>query len=391
MINSDRLKKKSAISMTWFFYLVIMLEMIYMATPFAVFFYSIYKFPLKILNSNPETSWLLQTVLPHFVKTNSFLIDFLMLISWPLILIGALVFALSFVQVYWYKFKKKGVVTSGFYRWIRHPQYVGWIVFGLGMCLLWSRLIVWIMYVTMVFIYYFLARSEEKRCLAKFPLTYKPYYDNTSMFFGVNTKGIKKKFPLPQSSSLRKFSFVVLYFVVVSVTVLVGLLLRGYSINQFAVHYSETHFTIPTIPLSSALVERALTIVDNDNNASGVIDSAFSKVDDKKLIYILPEDWSVSELGIEVGSNESTQCHGDPFLRANTHGNRNHKNNFKKLKLLYSKALIDEDSYNKDIFWNAKGHKPQCLISVDMDKEVVLSVIDMSSFSVYDNIPVPLF
>jgi protein-S-isoprenylcysteine O-methyltransferase Ste14 len=130
MQNIKKINKKASRSVVWVVYIVIFFEMIYMSTPFAIFFYSVYRLPLQFLNESSATAWLVQNILPHFTQTNSVVINFLLYASWPLMGIGLAMFLISFIQLYWAKFRKKGAVVGGLYRFIRHPQYVAWSVFG---------------------------------------------------------------------------------------------------------------------------------------------------------------------------------------------------------------------------------------------------------------------
>ena len=79
-------------SFVWTLYFVIIFEMLYMGTPFAVFFYSVYGMPLKFLGQNNSTAWLVQNTLAHFMQTESTLINALLYSSWPLMGFGFLVF-----------------------------------------------------------------------------------------------------------------------------------------------------------------------------------------------------------------------------------------------------------------------------------------------------------
>ncbi|MHC4457551.1 MAG: hypothetical protein ACYS0I_10760, partial [Planctomycetota bacterium] len=146
MERVKKINKKASRSVVWFVYIVILFEMIYMSTPFAIFFYSVYRLPLQFLNESSATSWLVQNIFPHFTQTNSVVINSLLYASWPLMGIGLAMFLISFIQLYWAKFRKKGAVVAGLYRFIRHPQYVAWSIFGLGIAIFWSRMIVILMY-----------------------------------------------------------------------------------------------------------------------------------------------------------------------------------------------------------------------------------------------------
>ena len=86
----------------------------------------------------------------------------------PLILIGLALFLVGFAQIYWAKFTGRAAVELGLYRYVRHPQYVALALVGLGTTFYWSRFIVLVAYVTMLFLYYFLANHEERVCVEKF-------------------------------------------------------------------------------------------------------------------------------------------------------------------------------------------------------------------------------
>jgi protein-S-isoprenylcysteine O-methyltransferase Ste14 len=104
--------------------------------------------------------------------------------------IGLAMFLISFMHLYWAKFRKKGVVAAGLYRFIRHPQYVAWSIFGLGIAIFWSRMIVILMYISMLFVYYFLAKSEERKCMRKYGDSYRSYYQKTGRFLPRINKNI---------------------------------------------------------------------------------------------------------------------------------------------------------------------------------------------------------
>ena len=121
-------------------------------------------------------------ILPHFTYTQSVLSNALILVSWPLILMGLVLFFVGFAQVYWSKLTGKTNVEAGLYRHIRHPQYAALAILGLGTTIYWSRFLVLMAYVSMMFVYYFLARHEEEVCLAKFGTVYRDYRERTGMF-----------------------------------------------------------------------------------------------------------------------------------------------------------------------------------------------------------------
>lgn len=86
-------------------------------------------------------------------------------------------------QRYWSKDAGSGeLVTSGIYRYIRHPQYTGFLLVTLGMIFDWATLPLLIMWPILLVIYYRLARREESMMEAEFGDAYRVYKARTGMF-----------------------------------------------------------------------------------------------------------------------------------------------------------------------------------------------------------------
>lgn len=84
---------------------------------------------------------------------------------------------------YWSKESGKGeLVTTGVYRFIRHPQYTGLLLLSLGMLIEWATLPMLIMFPIMVFMYTRLAKREEKDMIKEFGISYTQYMGRTKMF-----------------------------------------------------------------------------------------------------------------------------------------------------------------------------------------------------------------
>jgi len=94
----DRAVKTSA----WLLYTLIVLEILFMVSPFAAYYYSIYATPLNALQESQHTAWLTMYLLPHFTYSDSWLANGLILISWPLILLGIVLFVFGFVVRVWF-------------------------------------------------------------------------------------------------------------------------------------------------------------------------------------------------------------------------------------------------------------------------------------------------
>jgi protein-S-isoprenylcysteine O-methyltransferase Ste14 len=84
---------------------------------------------------------------------------------------------------YWRKEDGQGeLVTSGIYRYIRHPQYTGFLLITLGMLIDWATLPMLIMWPVMAILYYRLAKKEEGYMLDEFGQKYADYREKTGMF-----------------------------------------------------------------------------------------------------------------------------------------------------------------------------------------------------------------
>jgi protein-S-isoprenylcysteine O-methyltransferase Ste14 len=71
--------------------------------------------------------------------------------------------------------RSHSLATSGVYSYVRHPQYVGFILVMFGFLLQWPTLLTLAMFPILVFMYVRLARIEERETLAEFGDVYKKY------------------------------------------------------------------------------------------------------------------------------------------------------------------------------------------------------------------------
>jgi protein-S-isoprenylcysteine O-methyltransferase Ste14 len=67
------------------------------------------------------------------------------------------------------------LVTTGLYAYIRHPQYVGFILVMFGFLLQWPTLLTLAMFPVLAVMYVRLARSEEREAMATFGAQYERY------------------------------------------------------------------------------------------------------------------------------------------------------------------------------------------------------------------------
>jgi protein-S-isoprenylcysteine O-methyltransferase Ste14 len=78
--------------------------------------------------------------------------------------------------------RNRTLATSGPYSYLRHPQYLGFILVMFGFLFQWPTLITLIMFPILVTMYVQLARHEEREALAEFGEEYRRYMAATPGF-----------------------------------------------------------------------------------------------------------------------------------------------------------------------------------------------------------------
>jgi protein-S-isoprenylcysteine O-methyltransferase Ste14 len=87
--------------------------------------------------------------------------------------------------------RMRRLATSGPYAWIRHPQYVGFILIMAGFLLQWPTLLTLAMFPILVTMYVLLAKREEREAEGEFGDEYRRYAARTPAFLphlGVRTQ-----------------------------------------------------------------------------------------------------------------------------------------------------------------------------------------------------------
>lgn len=109
---------------------------------------------------------------------------FLMVGHWPAMvgtaisLLGLALIAIGWVQIH----RAKGLVTTGIYRYLRHPQYTGIFLFTFGWILHWPSLITLMLWPILIAAYVWLAKREEKEAIDEFGNAYIEYANRTKRF-----------------------------------------------------------------------------------------------------------------------------------------------------------------------------------------------------------------
>ena len=358
------------------FYVIIGFEFLYMASPFAVYFYSVYAPALNFFNDNAALSWLNSFFLPHaVVSTSSAFINALTAAGTVLAITGFLAFVVGACQVYYSKLARKGVVTGGIYNIVRHPQYTSFIVCSLGLLIMWPRFIGAIMFVTMVFAYYLLAKVEEKECAAKFGQSYIDYKNKTSMFFPFRIIPLSK-LRLPESRKSKVLVLLATYCITLLVALGAASGLQVMSINSLHSTSTNNGVNISVGKMSEENINKTMNIVNADDRVISIL----AEHDDNAMYinYILPTTWFVPEIPMNGGRG---QGHASP-------GNFD-PNHF---KVIITKVNLrnNDIALTSNLLTNVHTLEAVAEVWVDISEQRVTRLLDMLDVK-YEGIPVAIF
>jgi protein-S-isoprenylcysteine O-methyltransferase Ste14 len=102
--------------------------------------------------------------------------------SYVLIFSGFVLLAKSWGILYEAQ-RRHELAASGPYAYVRHPQYLGFIMIMLGFLVQWPTLITLMMFPVLAYMYTRLARREERDAIAEFGDAYIRYASGTPAFF----------------------------------------------------------------------------------------------------------------------------------------------------------------------------------------------------------------
>ena len=110
----------------------------------------------------------------------SFIFHWLILpISNAVIFAGILLTVVGWRKIHVAKGK---LVTTGIYKHIRHPQYLGFLLITLGMNVQYTTIITLLMWPILIIVYYRLSKEEERALEKEFGEEYQKYKTNVRMF-----------------------------------------------------------------------------------------------------------------------------------------------------------------------------------------------------------------
>ncbi len=286
---TDKKNRNLLIAGAIFAYFLIGIEIIIMISPFALYFYSVYGPVLKFFSTSPYLSWTTEFFLPHMIFLNDPLILGISYLQ-ILLVIGLILFFTAAAPLYYGRFRKKGVVQISFYSKVRHPQYLFLAISGFGLLLYWPRFIILIMYVTMLYVYYLLARNEEWRMQHEVPDIYAKYMKDTPMFlpgepggkiYGLLFGWIKPKW----------LGILTSYLLAIVISLSMALAIRAYTVSQLPTVENGTMVLLSVFPRQ----DQEITELYESLKSSPEIRTSIHELK-PNLAYIFPGDYFLTAL-----------------------------------------------------------------------------------------------
>ena len=282
-------------------YGLVMIEVIVMISPFAFYWYSLYAPTLQALHRSRATAWLETFFLPHSTISTSPMLEFL---RWQIgtyaFSLGILAFLLCAAQVYGAKLFGKGVVHSWIYSRLRHPQYLALSVAAFGLLTMWPRLIILVLFLGMLFIYYFLARFEERQMEAKFP-AYAEYRRRSAMFLPGDPGGKLFRLLFGWIPSRRAALALALASSVAAVLG-GGLLLRRSTIAHASTELlpEERTLAIAVWPMPADGIQQVVSAALSDSRVRSALEGEPGAV---FTAHLLPADYGMVNMFADVGTD----------------------------------------------------------------------------------------
>ena len=281
------------------FFCVMALEVVIMISPFAFFFYSVFSPFFNFLGQHAATRWATRFFLPHMILPPTLFLQAVRVAGSVLFVVGFLAFTVCALQVYLGKIFHWGIASRGLYRYLRHPQYLSLALWGLGMAILWPRLIVLATLSLMLVLYYFLARDEERRMLNQHGASYEQYLNTTGRFL---PRALERPFNsltdrlLPAQSA----RLVVVPVLIVTLVMGTGFLLRAVTLASLPLAARGNLTLVPILPEDGPLEGQVLNGLLN-RAQSGEI--SFLQPGKAYLGYVMPPDYIMQGMIADTGGH----------------------------------------------------------------------------------------
>jgi protein-S-isoprenylcysteine O-methyltransferase Ste14 len=412
-LDSSHTGRRFAAGSAIFISFIVGLEIVIMISPFAFFFYAAFNPFLLALNQSSITRWLTAFFLPHMVVPPNEALAIVRILGSVFFVVGTLIFLVCAAQVYMDKLLKKGVATKGFYTVIRHPQYLGLGFAALGLAIMWPRFLTLTLFAVMLFLYYLLAKDEERRMTNRFGDSYISYMDRTGMFF----PRVIEKVLIGSSKSQQRLGFgkAILIFVVLLVVVIgSGFILRAYTVHHLPLKQVNGVDVIAITKEDLKTAEELLPSVLQSSAIATKLQPIESSKGHRLLAYFIPVDYVMQGMIADTGGEwrlfEQHKTIGmiteyifHPFSHlteghAHNAGMQAHNPSMHNSPAMERRVIFIEVSANNgevnslfDDFNINSTRRPLFFIDVHLHTGEILHVQDTPAGSGWGTVPTPMF
>jgi protein-S-isoprenylcysteine O-methyltransferase Ste14 len=393
-MNKTRALGNSAIVL----YFVIGLEIMIMISPFAGLFYSVFNPFLLQIAKYPSTKWLSAFFLPHMVVPPDYFLKFVRIMGSVLFVLGMAIFFVCALQVYIHKFLRKGAALKGLYSIIRHPQYVGLGIAGIGLFILWPRFLVPVLWLVMILLYYFLSKDEEKRMLKQYPDTYRSYMERTGMFLPRRLE----KMVMPQGAMGK----LAVFTLIAAFTIGGAFSLRDYTIKHLPLWTESNVSALAIIPDDLMKMEHRMPAILNMQEVKSRL-----KDNDRYLVYFLPPHYIMQGLIADTGGDWKLYKHHHtvgmitdwvfhPFRHLTEghhamHGAAGHAGHDMSMgmvrRLIFLKIENVPAGRPSDLLSINARRVPQFMLDIEIHGLTLLALKDLSKDTGWGTVPTPVF
>jgi protein-S-isoprenylcysteine O-methyltransferase Ste14 len=390
-------KSKALFNSAIVLYFIIALEFLIMISPFAGFFYSVFNPLLIAVGEYPATRWLSAFFLPHMVVPPDGFLKFIRIMGSVLFVAGTAVFLVCALQVYARKLLKKGAALGGLYSVLRHPQYLGLGMAGLGLAILWPRFLVAVLWLVMMLLYYLLAIDEERRMLRTYPETYEAYMEKTGMFL---PRRVERRV-LPGSMTGRIGAFVL-----IAVLVLGGAFaLRDYTVKHLRLWTGANVVALAVNPDDAAMMDHRLPEVLRVPEVR-----ARTTAGKRYLVYVLPVNYIMQGLIADTGGewrlykqHHTVSMITDWILHPFGHLTEGHTMHSAsgaaahpvaggmERRLVFVEVFGMAGQKPFDVFGIGVERSPQFMLDVDIHTLAIQDLRDLPRETAWANVPTPVF
>ena len=394
-------------------YFIVALEIVIMISPFAFFFYAAFNPFLLALNQSWMTRWLTAFFLPHMVVPPNEALTIFRILGSVFFVVGMLIFLVCAIQVYMGKLLKSGVATKGLYTMIRHPQYLGLGMAALGLAIMWPRFLTLTLFGVMLFLYYLLAKDEERRMISRFGDSYIAYINRTGMFL---PHFIERAFignPKPQQR-LSIGKAIAIFLVLLVITVGSGFILRAYTVHHLpleqvngidVITITKEDLTRAEQLLPSALQDPAIAsrLQLMENNKGHRLLAYFIPIDYvmQGMIANTGEEWKLFEQHKTIGMITEyifhpfahlTEGHAhQPGMQAHNLSMHDSPSMKRRIIFIELSAGIKELTSPFDDFDINITRKPLFFVDIHLHTGEILQIRDTPAGSGWGTVPTPMF